>query len=147
MNKLWRMLLGIDQSPGVVSGGDSRLEFAALPRGPGAVTVILVVVVLLALLWRLYRWERRDLSRAKRAMLVGLRALTLLALAVMVIEPVLVSTRRETLRSHLPVILDDSESLRFSDPYTDNSRAVQVAAGLRFQSEGGKSPVDRLRET
>ena len=111
-----------------MTGGDSRLEFSALPRGTGAVTVVLAALVLLALLWRLYRWERRDLSRAKRVVLVGLRALTLLAVAVMLIEPVLVSIRRETLRSHLAVILDDSESLRFSDPYTDNSRAVQVAA-------------------
>jgi hypothetical protein len=148
MNRFWQILLGIEpSSPGVVRGGDSRLEFAALPRGTGAVTVIVAALVLLALLWRLYRWERRDLSRGKRAVLVGLRALTLLAVAVMLIEPVLVSSRRDTLKSHLAVILDDSESLRFSDPYTDDSRAVQLATSLRIETEGGKSPVDRLRET
>ena len=64
-------------------------------------------------------WEGRDLSRSKRALLVGLRVLTLLAVAIMLLEPVLVSTRRETVPSHLPIIVDDSESMKFSDPYTD----------------------------
>ena len=74
-------------------------------------------------------------------MLVGLRVLTLLAVAAMLVEPVLVFARRETVRSHLAVILDDSESMTFSDPYTDDSRAVEIAAALRLTSEGGRSPV------
>ena len=80
-------------------------------------------------------------------MLVGLRVLTLLALAAMLAEPVLVSSRRETVRSHLALIVDDSTSQSFSDPYSDNSRAVELAAHLRLESVAGKSPVDRLRET
>ena len=92
----------------------------------------------MALLVWLYRWEGRDLSRPKRALLVGLRVLTLLAVAIMLLEPVLVSTRRETVPSHLPIVVDDSESMRFSDPYTDNSRAVEIAASLKLQSEDGK---------
>ena len=33
MNRIWQMLLGIEpSSPGVVTGGDSHLEFASLPR-------------------------------------------------------------------------------------------------------------------
>ena len=103
-------------------------------------------VALLVLLWQLYRRERRNLSRPRRAALVGLRAATLLALAAILAEPVLVSSRRETVRSRLALIVDDSESLGFSDPYTDESRAAGLAAGFRLESEGGKSPVDRLRE-
>jgi hypothetical protein len=37
--------------------------------------------------------------------------------------------------------------MRFSDPYTDETRAVATAAALELQAQGGKSPVDRLRET
>ena len=73
--------------------------------------------------------------------------LTLSAVAAMVIEPVLISTRRETVPSHLMVVVDDSESMKFSDPYTDNSRAVEIAAALQIRSEGRTSPTDRLRET
>ncbi len=69
-------------------------------------------------------------------MLVGLRVLTLLAVAAMLVEPVLVFTRRETVRSHLALILDDSESMTFSDPYTDDSRAVEIAAALAAPVRG-----------
>jgi len=148
MNRIWQLLLGIERSsPGVATGGDSRLEFAALPRGTGALTLFLGAIALSALLWRLYRWERRELAPAKRALLVGLRILTLLAAAIMLLEPVLVSSRRETVPSHLMLVIDDSQSMKFSDPYTDNSRAVDIAARLELESAGGKSPVDRLRET
>jgi hypothetical protein len=148
MSSIWQWLLGIGHSPGEVTlGGSTRLELTALPAGGAAVALIVAVVALPVLFWRLYRRERRDLSGPRRSLLVGLRLIVLTAVAVMLVEPVLVSTRRETVRSHLPVIVDDSESMRFSDPYTDESRAAAVAAGLRIRSEGGRSPVDRLRET
>jgi len=147
MSRLWELLLGIHRSPGAVQGGSPRLELTALPQGTGAIAIVLGSVALLAVLWRLYRWERRDLSRTKRALLVGLRVLTLLALAAMLVEPVLISTLRETVPSHLALILDDSESMKFSDPYTDASLAVATAAGLQLESSGGRSPVERLRET
>jgi hypothetical protein len=147
MNRLWEIVLGIERPAGSVAAGDSRLEFAALPQGMGAVFVIVAAALLVVLFWRLYQWERRELSRAKRILLVALRAIALLALAAMLAEPVLVWSRRETVRSHLLLVLDDSESMRFSDPYTDESRAVQTAAALRLESQEGRSPVERLRQT
>ena len=147
MNRLWQTLLGIERSPGAVSEGDSRLELTALPQGLTAVALILAAIALLFLLWGLYRWERRDLSRRKRALLVGFRVLTLLALATMLVEPVLISSQRETVRSHLALILDDSESMNFSDPYTDESHAVDVAASLQIRSKDGRSSMQILRET
>jgi hypothetical protein len=147
MNRFWQMLLGIERSPGAVARGDTRLELAAMPKGPGALVLILGALILLALLWRLYRWERRELSRTKRGILVGLRGLTLLAVSIMLLEPVLVSSQRETVPSHLVMVLDDSESMKYSDPYTDDSRAVALAADLKLESQGGRSPVQRLRET
>ena len=98
----------------------------------------LAVVAILVLLWWLPSREKKELSRPRRAWLVGLRALVLLAIAVMLVEPVLVSSHRETIRSHLPIIVDDSESMRFSDPYTDETRAVATAAALKLQGENGK---------
>jgi hypothetical protein len=102
---------------------------------------------LVSLLWKLYQWERRELSRTKRIVLISLRMLTLLAGAIMLMEPVLVSTRKETIPSHLMIVVDDSESMKFSDPYTDNSRAADLATMLKLESSGAKSPVERLRET
>src|SRR4051794_1609574 len=126
MSKFWQILLGIERSPGTVVGGDTRLEFTAMPRGAGVLAVVLAAALLLALIWWLYRREGRSLSRARRSLLVGLRVLTLLALAAMLVEPVLITSRRETVKSHLMLVLDDSESMKFSDPYTDASRAVEI---------------------
>jgi hypothetical protein len=147
MNRLWQYLLGIERSPGATPGESARLEFAAWPRGAGSIILIVSAIALTYLLWRLYRWEGRDLSRGRRVLLVGLRGLILLAVAAMLLEPVWVSSQRETVPSHLAIVLDDSESMRFSDPYTDASRAVALAADMKLESADGKTPVDRLRET
>ncbi|MDR3634005.1 MAG: VWA domain-containing protein [Isosphaeraceae bacterium] len=148
MSRIFQWLLGIARSPGEVAhDGATRLELTALPQGGAALALGLAALVLSILFWRLSRRERRDLSSRRRSLLVGLRLLVLAAVAIMLVEPVLVSTHRETLRSHLPVIVDDSESMRFADPYTDESRAAEVAAALKLPSAGGRSPVDRLRET
>ncbi len=148
MNRIWQILMGIDRaSPGAVAEGESHLEFASLPRGTAAAILIVGALLLLALVWRLYKWERRDLSPVKRSVLTGLRMLTLLAAAIMLIEPVLVSTHRESVPSHLLIVVDDSESMKFSDPYTDDSRASDIATRMKLESTAGKSPVDRLRET
>ncbi len=148
MNRIWRTLLGIEyRSPGAgPSSGTTRLELTWLPGGGMAIALAAAVVAVLVLLWWLPRREKRELSRPRRALLAGLRALVLLAVAIMLVEPVLVSSHRETIRSHLPIIVDDSESMRFADPYTDETRAAEIAASLRLESQGGKSPVDRLRE-
>jgi hypothetical protein len=148
MSSLLQWLLGIRRSSGEVAlGGSTQLELTSLPAGGAALLLVVATVALAYMLWRLYRRERRELSRPRRALLVGLRLLVLGALAVMLVEPVLVTSRNETIRSHLPLIVDDSESMRFSDPYTDESRAALVAAALRLKSQGKRSPVERLRES
>ena len=147
MNSLWQTILGIERTQGATPTGDSRLELTALPQGATAVAIILAAIAFLFVVWRLYRWERSDLAPAKRALMAGLRALTLLALAAMLVEPVLISSHRETVKSHLALILDDSESMKFSDPYTDQSRAVEIASRMKLESSGGRSSVERLRET
>ena len=148
MSSFWQWLLGIRRSSGEVAlGGSTQLEFTSLPSGGAALLLVVASVALAYMLWRLFRRERPELSRPRRALLLGLRMLVVGALAVMLVEPVLVTSRTETIPSHLPMIVDDSESMRFSDPYTDESRAALVAAALRLRSEGKQSPVERLRET
>ena len=146
MSRILQSLLGIDRSPGQSPAeGGTRLELTALPTGGAALALGLAVVAGLAMLWWLYRRERKELSRLRRALLVGLRVLVLLAVGVMLVEPVLISSHREATRSHLPIVIDDSESMRFADPYTDDTRAAEYAAALKLKSEPGRSPVDRLR--
>ena len=147
MNRLWETFLGIERSPGSAAVGETRLEFASLPQGATTIAVGLLTMALIGLTWWLYRKDRRDLPRPQRALLVGLRLLTLGAVAAILLEPVLVNSRRETLPSHLALVVDDSESMAFSDPYTDESRAAQVAAALKIAGDAERSPIERLRET
>ncbi len=148
MNRIWHALLGIeDRPPGSGSGGTTHLEFTAVPGGGTALAFAALAVAALVLLWYLPRREKADLSRPRRALLVAFRSVVLLAVAIMLVEPVLVSSHKETLHSHLPIIIDDSESMRFADPFTDETRAAEFASLLKLKSQGGKSPVDRLRES
>jgi hypothetical protein len=147
MNGFWQSLLGLERSPGAEAVGASRLELTAFPKGAGVLAVVLAAVAVAALIWWLYRREGRELGPGKRLLFVGLRMLTLAAVVTMLVEPVLVSSRRETIASHLPIVVDDSESMGFSDPYTDESRAAHLAASLKLASADGKSPIERLRET
>jgi len=150
MNRFWSHLLGIaPTSPGSVAESGGRLEFAAWPNGVGAVAAALGVLIAVALVYRLYRRERQrsEFPGWVRAVLIGLRLLTLGTVGLMLLEPILVFTRREEIPSRLPLIVDDSESLRFSDPHTDETEAAAAAAKLRLESADGKSPVQRLRET
>src|SRR4051794_30779447 len=110
MNRIWQTLLGIEpQSPGAAPAGSTRLELTSTPGGGVALALAVLAVAVLVLLWWLPRREKRELSAGRRLVLVGLRTLVLLAIAAMLVEPVLVSSYRETLRSHLPIIVDDSE--------------------------------------
>ena len=146
MNRIWQSFLGIDARPASSRpAGGWRLELTALPGGSGALGLLALAVAALVLLWWLPRREKQELSRRRRLTLVGLRALVILAVAAMLVEPVLVSSERESVRSHLAVVVDDSESMRFADPYTDDSKASEFAGALKLSSAGGKSPVDRLR--
>jgi hypothetical protein len=147
MNRLLQIILGIDRPPGAEDAGPTRLELSALPQGATAVAVVVAAVVFLFVIWWLYRHERPDLSWLKRGLLSGLRAIALLALVAMLVEPVLISSHRETIKSHLAIILDDSESMKFSDPYTDQSKAAEIASRMKLESAGGRSSVERLRET
>ena len=148
MSSVWRTLLGIQRPSGHVAlEGTTKLELTTFPAGGSALVLIVGGLALGYIFWRLNRKERPELSPSRRAFLVALRLVVLGAIAVMLIEPVLVTTRREVVKSHLPIIVDDSESMKFADPYTDESRAAEVASALKIRSEGKRSPVERLRES
>lgn len=148
MNRFWQYLLGIEPpSPGATPPDDARLEFASLPQGASAVWLALAAVAVAWLVWRLTNWGRKDLTASRRVALAAIRLLVLGALATMLLEPVLVFVRREESPSRLAVIVDDSESMRFSDPYTDAARAAEVAGKLGVEARDGKTAVDLLRET
>src|SRR5262249_23604631 len=105
MNRLLQIILGIDRPNGAEQTAAARLDVLALRQGTTAAAIIVGAFAFFFLTWWLYRHEGPALPRWKRALLSGLRVLTILALGAMLIEPVLVSSQRETLKSHLAIIL------------------------------------------
>ena len=134
MNRLLQIILGIERSKGAEPAGETRLELTALPQGTTAAAILVAAIAFVFLVWWLYRHERPDLAPSQaRTALRPANARRSLALAAMLIEPVLISSQRETIKSHLAIILDDSESMKFSDPYTDQSKAAELASRMKLE--------------
>ncbi len=146
MSRLWRWLLGVDTSA-EFGDGKLSLEFAAFPQGGWAVLAGLLAVAAVVGVWLLYLREGRSLSRAVRLALASLRLGILALVAFMLCELVLVVTRSELVPSHLPLLLDVSQSMSLVDPYPDEAQARQTAEAISLVDEAGRANVARLRAT
>jgi hypothetical protein len=65
----------------------------------------------------------------------------------MLLELVLVHTKKELVPSRLLVLVDTSESMALEDPYTDPSHARTTAEQLGLTTADGQPDVDALRKT
>ena len=140
MRRLVEILFGVDPAPWT-EGGQWRLEWLALPRhGWALFAVIAVAVAAVGVLW-LYRREGRNLSLPVRLSLTALRMTVLLGVLAMLLEPVLVFSKREYVPSNLIVLLDRSASMDLRDAYVDEEKATRIAESLRLSGR-----ADELRE-
>ena len=117
-----------------------RLEFQSLPQGGWAfLTFAAFFVAFFGALW-LYRREGKMLTRFARLALATMRFLVLAGVLVMLLEPAIIFTKRETIPSRLLVLVDDSESVDFKDAFVNAGHAKKVADSLGLKS------ADELRE-
>lgn len=119
-------------------GGDWSIEFAAIPRHDIALAVLALVAVGVWGVWYLYKREGRTISLRMRVLLAGLRLIVLASVVVMLLEPVLVFSRKETDPSNLIVLKDGSESMSLRDAYIDLAQADKVAAALGLPGQAGE---------
>jgi hypothetical protein len=139
MRRLIHILLGVDPAPWA-EGGSWRLEWLAWPRGDWALAALLFIIAATwGVLW-LYRREGRNLALPVRVMLATLRMVAMLGIVVMLLEPVIVFTRKEWVPSNLLVLLDRSDSKDLRDAWVEQPLAERTAAALRL--DGG---ADELR--
>lgn len=146
MNDFWRWLLGIEAAPAWVGQSDWRLTFHNLPGGVGAMVVLAIMAAVIGLVVFLYRQDGRALGMAARGALAALRLVVLLAVTFMLLELVLVLTKKEMIPSRLLVLVDTSESMGLTDPYSDVAQAKTIAASLKLQTSAGQPDLDALRK-
>jgi uncharacterized membrane protein len=89
-----------------------------------------MVVVILAAVFLFYRRVYRALSVFRMGVLFGLRAVGLLALALLLFQPVLGFTETPTHRPRIAIVVDASGSMGFSDTVNEPNRFLQSAIAV-----------------
>jgi hypothetical protein len=136
--------LGLKQAPDWVSDGSWQIQFHSLPQGLWAVGAVTLALACVALVWYLYRGETSTVRLGMRSMLVLVRSLILACVAVMLLELVLVITKRESVASHLIVLVDSSESMGLNDPYHEDEALARFATRLGYESPAAVCKPARL---
>lgn len=134
-----RYLLNVEPAPWT-EGGEMRLGWLSVPQHEAALALVLGVVAAAAVIHWLYRREGKMLTRFARLALAAMRFLVLAGVLVMLLEPAIIFTKRETVPSRLLVLVDDSESVDFKDAFVNAGHAKKVADALGLKS------ADELRE-
>jgi hypothetical protein len=132
MRKLLDIFLGVDPA-NWAADGEWRIEWLALPQHDRALLVLASLIVGVILILWLYQREGRGVGLAPRIGLASLRGVALLGVVAMLLEPVVVFSRREWAPSNLLVLRDDSQSMDIRDAYVDTAAAARIAEALKLQ--------------
>lgn len=143
MKRLIEILLGIKPAPWA-EGGAMRVEWASFPTGDAALLTLVSLALVIWMVWWCYRREGRGLSVGVRVMLWAMRLTVIFGVAAMLLEPVLVFSRKEFSPSRLLVLCDVSESMDLRDAWANTTRAQQVAQALNLPG-GDKDLRERTR--
>ena len=121
----------------------SELRWHALPP---AWVLVLIVIPLVALIgWWGYRNES-DLTRGRRLLLGGLRAAALLFFLLVFFGPYMELSEMQTVRAHLVVLVDSSDSMSTQDDYeTADAAAMAQATGLPQNELVARSRLELAR--
>lgn len=110
---------------------EQRFEFASMPSGWLVVGGLALLVAMIWAIVTMYRSEgRRGASMGTRMFLASLRGLVILALAAVLVEPVLATYIHRWIDSYCIVLLDDSSSMDLRDRYPDTEDATRIKAIL-----------------
>lgn len=138
-------LLSIKSSPDW-EGGEWSLQFQSVPQGLWGTLALAAALAVVAGIWILYRLEGRELRLPARLLLASLRLVVLAAVTFMLLELVVVITKREQVPSHLLVLVDATQSMSVADPYPSDSQAAAVAQALRLVDADGRPDLAGVRQ-
>ncbi len=141
----WSKVLGIDR---LRLGPDSKvgLEWHNLPAELATsqvVGIIIGIFVLVGVLsWLVYRKERKDVGLGPKLTLTGLRAILYMLVALMLLGPILTVEIKKIRKSFVLVLIDDSLSMKKSDPPTTPDQKKILAEAVNLLNEKGELPDD-----
>lgn len=138
-------LLSIKGSPDW-EGGEWSVQFQSLPQGLWGTAAIAAALGACAGVWFLYRLEGRELRWTARLLLAFFRLAVLMVVTFMLLELVVVITKREQAPTHLLVLVDATQSMSLADPYPSDSQAAAVAQALRLTDAEGRPDLTGVRQ-
>lgn len=118
----------------VESGAELQFELTAFPSGGLGLLTILGTLLALLLVFFVYRRDGHRLSRLQRVTLAGLRSLAILAALLVVLEPNLVTVKKDVRDGHSIILLDLSQSMGHRDAF----RRVEVQNLVKSWGELGQ---------
>jgi hypothetical protein len=131
MNRLLQLMFGLGDGP-LAPGGRWRLEWGAVPTGDRALLWLVAIVVAAVGVWWLYRVEAASRRPGVRLLLGAVRLAVLGAVAVMLLEPILIFSHVEHEPSNMIVLLDNSRSMGLRDAWQAPSAGQALADVLRL---------------
>jgi len=106
----WR---GVEVEP----GSELQFEFASFPSGGLGMLVLMGMALAIVFIAFLYRRDGKQLSGVQRFVLGSLRTLAVLAVILLLLEPNLVTVKRETREGHTILLVDTSQSMTHMDAW------------------------------
>ncbi|MDO8348806.1 MAG: hypothetical protein Q7T30_01115 [Planctomycetota bacterium] len=136
----WR---GIEVEPGAAV----QFEFAGFPTGGLGMLVLMGCALVILTIGFVYRRDGKNLTPMQRIVLGTLRTLAVLAAIALLLEPNLVTVKRETRQGHTILLIDGSQSMTHLDAWRRESVALQ-AQGWReigVADPAGATRVDLVK--
>jgi hypothetical protein len=136
----WR---GVELEP----GAELQFELSAFPSGGLAMLILLGCALALVAIAFFYRRDGQQLATWQRVLLASLRVLAVLLAIAVLLEPNLVSVKRETRPGHTLLLVDTSQSMTHVDAYR-RDEVQAIAQGWRdigIDDPAGRPRLELLR--
>jgi hypothetical protein len=114
----------------VEPGAELQFEFSNFPTGGFGMLVLMGCALSLLVVGFLYRRDGKNLSGTQRVILGSLRGLAILAAIALLLEPNLITVKRETRPGHTILLVDTSQSMTHLDAWR-REQVQPLATGWR----------------
>ena len=127
----------------VEDGAELQFEFASFPSGGLGMLVLMGMAAAVVVVGALYRRDGQRLKLWQRLLLGSLRALALLAVILLLLEPNIVSVEREVREGHSILLVDTSQSMNHADAWR-RDEVQRTKAGWAEVGVAAPASVTRL---